>query len=41
MCTSPGRQTTIEQEPTQLYKSMIESKDSHIQDLTKRLEEKV
>ncbi|XP_067928454.1 golgin subfamily A member 4-like [Watersipora subatra] len=40
MCTAPGRQTTVEQDPALLYKSMIESKDCHVEQLTKRLEEK-
>ena len=41
MSTSPPRQTTIEQDPTHLYKSMLESKTQHVEQLTKTLEEKV
>ena len=41
MCTSPGRQTTIEKDPGELYKTMVESKEAHIKQLTQQLEEKV
>ena len=41
MCTSPGRQTTIEKDPGELYKSMLDSKDAHIAHLNKLLDTKV